>query len=543
MFQQLPSCLRASAVHSVSALFRHTQHRLCAPNSWHLTNRQYTASGNNNLFNVGKDTIVALSSGSLPAGVAVVRVSGPQASSVAAALCPKRSSYITAQPRTAHYVKLFDPVSGEQLDSALALWFPGPASFTGEDVLELHCHGSRAVVADLLRAITMRSSQGTAQVRPAQAGEFTRRAVLNGKLRLTEAEGVGDLLSAVTASQRRQALGQMQGALNARLLRWREQLLGALAHLEASIDFGDEEEDVSEDVADGAVTALQVCRDDMQQVLQHSTLVQTVADGVSLSIVGAPNAGKSSLMNALLQEEVSIVTPTAGTTRDVVSRDMALGGVPVHLSDTAGLRQRTDDSIEAAGIQRAHDTVAASQVALLVLDAPHVHETGTSLSALCDGLPRTLPLRTLVALNKDDSWSAGDQERKATQAHVLLALQEQYPQVQFSFHHVSARTSWGVPSLLDALAQACDAQLQLGTAAGGGDTGALLTRQRHIHHIQEALACLDAALSAWRGGGVPLLPAVAEDTREALRQVGQVAGEATADNVLDVVFRDFCIGK
>ena len=495
------------------------------------------------MFNVSGDTIVALSSGSLPAGVAVVRVSGPGSAAVASALCPDRGVRITSNPRVAHYVKLFHPQTGEHLDSALALWFPGPASFTGEDVLELHCHGSRAVVADLLRAITLRQD-AQLPVRPAQAGEFTRRAVLNGKLQLTEAEGVGDLLSAVTASQRRQALGQMQGALTVRLGVWREQLVGALAHLEASIDFGDEEEDVSEDVADGAVATLHRCAADMQAVLAHSSLVQQMSDGVSVSIVGAPNAGKSSLMNALLQEDVSIVTATAGTTRDIVSRDISLSGVPVHVSDTAGLRLHTEDAIEAAGIQRAHDAAAAAQVALLVIDGAAVMEGGLAAS-LSGGLPQKLPGRAVVAVNKVDCLPQlqDSAARDTLQAALLEALQQHCSDCVFECLFVSAETGEGVPALLAAVASACDSQLQQGTGAGGGDTGALLTRERHIHHVRESIACLAAATDSWGGGGVPMLPAVAEDTREALRQLGLVAGEATSENVLDVVFRDFCIGK
>jgi len=538
----------------VSAQFRRLQQCLCVPTAvgTYHGGRALSSSALNTVFNVSRDTIVALSSGSLPAGVAVLRVSGPEAAKVATALCPTRADILLSKPRHAHYVKLMHPCSGEHLDSALALWFPGPASFTGEDVLELHCHGSRAVVADLLRAITAQTGATQATVRPAQAGEFTRRAVLNGKLQLTEAEGVGDLLTAVTASQRRQALGQMQGALSTRLLLWREQLVAALAHLEASIDFGDEEEDVSEDVAGGAVATLQRCRKDMQQVLQHSSMVQQMSDGVSVSIVGAPNAGKSSLMNALLQEEVSIVTPTAGTTRDVVSRDIALGGVPVHVSDTAGLRAHTSDPIEAAGIQRAQAAAAGAQVALLVVDVAALGET-VQYASLADGLPQQLPSQAVVALNKVDAVPGlggggqdeqGGRRRRSTLCSALLGVLEgAFPGTAFDVHFVSASTGEGVPALLGAVAAACDTQLQVGTAAGGGDTGALLTRQRHVHHVQASVACLDAAVSAWEGGGVQLLPAVAEDTREALRQVGLVAGEVTSDSVLDVVFRDFCIGK
>jgi tRNA modification GTPase len=332
------------------------------------------------------DTIFALSAGPLTkTGVAVVRISGP-----AARLCleeltlsgrpasPARKPQAFPEARRASLRYLYCPRTRDVLDHALVLWFPGPRSFTGEDIVELHCHGGRAVILGVFGALeqlddtlaaTLRQqgagddgSSGGARrggIRPADRGEFTRRAFENGRMDLTEVEGLSDLLAADTSEQRKQALRQMDGYLRQFFERWREELLGCLAHTEAVIDFGDD--DREDDVNDGAMYALiprvHALREELLVHLQDGRRGELVRDGVKIALAGPPNAGKSSLMNALARRPAAIVSPIAGTTRDIVEVRMDLGGIPCIISDTAGLRAGSDDPIEVEGMRRARTGV------------------------------------------------------------------------------------------------------------------------------------------------------------------------------------------
>jgi tRNA modification GTPase len=419
------------------------------------------------------------------AGVAVVRVSGP-----AAAICLHRIAGIMPSPRTATVAALADPATGEAIDRGLLLWFPGPASFTGEDVAEFHVHGGPAVVAALLAALG-----GIEGCRLAEPGEFSRRAFLNGKLDLTQVEGLGDLIAAETAAQRRQALGQMAGGFARTAEAWAYKLTRVLAHVEAAIDFPDE--DLPDDLLGPARSVADEVENDIRDRLADGRRGEILRDGLNVALIGPPNSGKSSLMNALAGRDAAIVSAQAGTTRDVIEVHLDLGGYPVVLADTAGIREGADP-IEAEGIRRARARAEAADLRLLVLDA-----------AAPDSLDRFAELRgtaTLVVWNKLD--------RTPAPAEGI---------------GVSATTGQGLGHLIDALSARAE-ELLAGEAP-------LVTRERHRAALEECAQHLRRSAA----GGDPAL--VAEDLRLAVRALGRVTGRVDVEDLLDVIFRDFCIGK
>jgi len=303
------------------------------------------------------DTIYALSSGRLPAAIAVVRVSGPRAGDALKALAGR-----LPEPRKAMLTRLRHPQTGDVLDEALALWFPGPKSETGEDTVELQLHGGRAVVAATFAALA--SLDG---LRMAEAGEFTRRAFENGQLDLTRVEGLADLVYAESDAQRRQALRQLRGLLGDRAEGWRQRLIEALALLEAQIDFPDED-DVPQDLTGRALALARALRDEIAGVLDGARRGERLREGFVVAISGPPNVGKSSLLNRLARREAAIVSPFAGTTRDVIEVHLDLDGYPVVLLDTAGIRD-SDDPVEQEGIRRARARAAEADLVLWMSDA------------------------------------------------------------------------------------------------------------------------------------------------------------------------------
>lgn len=446
----------------------------------------------------GAGTIAALASAPGRAGVAVVRVSGPQAG---ASLCT-----LTARPlppaRQAQLRTLYETPDGAVLDRALVLWFPAPASFTGEDVAEYHVHGGRAVVSALLETLLHHPG-----LRLAEPGEFTRRAFLNGKFDLTAAEAVADLVDAETTAQRRQALRQMEGTLGQLYNGWRTQLTRALAYLEASIDFIDEE-DVPGDLGATIRPVLSVLIQAMAAHLADAHRGERLRDGVSITIVGAPNAGKSSLLNALARRDVAIVAATAGTTRDLIEVHLDLGGWPVVLVDTAGLRDNTADAVEAEGVRRAHQRAASADLKLAVFDASAWPDCDAATLALVDA--DTLPL-----LNKCDRLSTPLESPQVGGRPALL---------------LSAKTGAGLDILVARLRE------QVSRRFTASETPAL-TRARHRSAVQDCQSALIRALTA------PLPELAAEDVRLASRALGRITGQVDVDDLLDVIFRDFCIGK
>lgn len=449
-------------------------------------------------------TIFALASGGARAGVAVVRLSGPGAGDALAALTPGRN---VPAPRKASLRDLHDPASGETLDQALVVRFPGPGSFTGEDVVELHLHGGPAVVEGVLAALGRISG-----LRPAEAGEFTRRAFLNGRLDLTQAEAIADLVAAETSEQRRQALDQAAGALGQIYEGWRTRLIAAIAHVEAGIDFADE--DLPEDIDRTAWDALAVLAGEIAAHLDDGRRGERLRAGVHLALLGRPNAGKSTLLNLLAGRDAAIVSETAGTTRDVIEVHLDLGGVPVIVADTAGLRDSTD-AVEREGVRRAAARADWADLKLIVLDRADWPDVPDDLRALAaDG-------RALVLVNKADLAPVDGLGNLDLDGAPVLAL--------------SARTGTGVDGFLARLTEAVRGLAVAGAGAAPGPT-----RARHRHALEEARTALAQALDGWSTRGPEL---VAEDLRLAARAIGRITGRVDVEDLLDVIFADFCIGK
>lgn len=430
-------------------------------------------------------TIVALSSAAGRAGVAVVRVSGPSTRFVVETIAGS-----VPQPRMATLRSLRAP-DGEAIDSALVLFFPAPHSFTGDDVAEFHVHGSRAVLARLLGVLAALPG-----VRLAEPGEFTRRAFEAGKLDLAAVEGLADLIDSETEWQRRQALRQMEGALGELAARWRDGLLRALTLLDAEIDFSDEA-DVSGPLVDEAISSVAAVLAELRSALDGFAMGERIRDGFVVVLAGPPNAGKSSLLNALARRDVAIVSPVAGTTRDAIEVRLDLAGLPVILVDTAGLRDSVDP-IEAEGVRRALALVARAD---LVLRLRAIDSDADRIEA-GDG-------RTVAIATKSDLGG-----------HALAG---ELP--------VSVKTGEGLGDLLALLAE------QLG--AGAGSEGAMLTRERHRAAVGAAVDALSRAVAA-RHGQAELL---AEDVRLAVLALERLVGRIDVEDVLDRIFAGFCIGK
>jgi tRNA modification GTPase len=441
------------------------------------------------------DTIFAQSSGHGRAGVAVIRVSGPNAGVVVERMASPRP-----KPRFAAFRTIAHPGSGEVLDQALVLWFPAPKSETGEDMAELQVHGGRAVVAGVFEAIG--SIQGC---RLAEPGEFARRAFENGKLDLTGVEGLADLIDAETAAQRRQALRQADGALARLYGGWRAELIEALALLEAAIDFSDEG-DVARDAEAMSRERVMALRDAIARHLDDGHRGELVRDGFQVVLAGAPNSGKSSLLNALARRDVAIVSDEAGTTRDIIEVKLDLEGLPVVVSDTAGIREATG-KVEQEGIRRALQRAGQADLVVWLIDASNA-QGGDSV-----GMP-DVGVDKLVVLSKADLVDAG-----------------RLPPVAKTIR-VSAVTGQGIDVLTGLLADAARARI-------GSDEAPALTQARHRCHLEQGLGSLRAAL-AQPAGATEL---GAEDLRRAADALGRVTGAVDIEDVLDAVFGRFCIGK
>jgi len=446
-------------------------------------------------------TIFALSSGRSPSAIAIVRLSGQQAGSALTLLAGKIPG-----PRQATRVLLRD-ANRQPIDDAIVLWFPGPSSATGEDVAEFHIHGGRAVLAALFAALSTIEN-----VRAAEPGEFTRRAFENGKLDLTEAEGLDDLIHADTDRQRRQALRQLKGLLGDRARDWRARIIEASALIEAGIDFADEG-DVPAELIAPALARIETLLGEIQQVLAGHGRSERLRDGLVIAISGPPNVGKSTLINQLARREVAIVSPHAGTTRDIIEVQLDLDGYPVTVIDTAGLRE-TDDPVEQEGVRRARARAAEADLVLWLIDAEH------DSSAPGGGAAPTWLVRNKIDLDPVTA-SVTTQSRDARrqgQGEAMFAI--------------SASRSDGITELIAALVGF--AQEFFGVTESG-----LISRIRQRELLQQTAASLERGLAVI-GKGEEL---AAEDLRAAAYSLGRLLGRVDVEDILDVIFREFCIGK
>lgn len=442
-------------------------------------------------------TIFALSSGRPPTAIALVRVSGPQAGLVLTTLAGRLPT-----PRQASRRLLRDG-AGQPIDDAVVLWFPGPGTATGEDVAEFHVHGGRAVLATLLSAISL-----IPNTRAAEPGEFTRRAFENGKLDLTEAEGLDDLIHADTDRQRRQALRQLQGLLGNRARNWRERIIEASALIEAGIDFSDEG-DVPAELWAPAVKAIQALHGEIAEVLAAQGHSERLRDGLVVAIAGEPNVGKSTLMNQLARREVAIVSPHAGTTRDVIEVQLNLDDYPVTVIDTAGIR-KTDDPVEQEGVRRARARAEDADLVLWLVEGERAADSGT--------------MRSL--------WTSDDSNRPGGPIWIVrnkIDLGDAGPAGEFG---ISASRGDGIPELVDAL-------VKFAADFFGTTEGALVSRVRQRELLGLAADSLRRSLELVEEGE----ELAAEELRAAAYALGRLLGRVDVEDVLGAIFQKFCIGK
>lgn len=441
---------------------------------------------------MGDETIFAVATGRVRAGIAIIRVSGSRTRAAVQALtgrvCPK--------PRIATR-RHFQNAAGEMLDDGLVIWFPQPASFTGEDVAEFHLHGGRSVVNGVLSALAV-----VPGLRSAEPGEFSRRAVLNGKIDLTEAEGIADLIAAETAMQRRQALRQVAGDLSQKYDAWRDCLLQMTARLEVAIDFSDE--DIPEGLEEEVLAAGDALAREIEYHLDSAERGKRLRDGIDIVVLGAPNAGKSALVNALAHREVAIVSPRPGTTRDILEVPLDMGGFPVLLCDTAGLRE-TSDEIEAEGARRAEQRGQIADVRIRVID-------GQLFVASKEAKWPVPGPGEIVVISKADLWECSPRPDHGS----VIA--------------VSSHSGKGLAALRHKIETELDQRF-------GTGLGIAPTRQRH----QEGLRACVAALRRMHDQSAIELRA--EELRGAAFALGRITGRVDIEEVLGAIFAEFCLGK
>lgn len=437
------------------------------------------------------DTIYALSSGAGRAALSVIRISGGQTSVILTSL-----TGILPPPRRLVLRTITDGTTGDVLDRAMIVWFPGPASFTGEDCAELHLHGSPAILSAVMQCLSALPA-----VRPAEAGEFTRRGFLHGKLDLVEVEGLGDLLQARTATQRRQAMRQMSGQASTVFESWREQLLLIRADIEAAVDFADEP-GVAEAAAPGIDQRMLALLQEIQGEITRSQSSEVLRDGIRVVLAGHPNTGKSSLLNALARREAAIVSELPGTTRDAIEVSLDLDGMEVIVTDTAGLRATAADVVEQEGMRRSRQHIAGADVAIWVW-SPDIEG-----SSVPDGSVKP----DLVIQNKSD-------------------LRRGVPQIESDLQ-ISTRTQHGLQELVAALTQLI--RIRYGNAESALFVSARqkLAGERSIRSLNDALAL-----------GPNLLELKAEHMRLAAEEIGRLTGRIDVEEWLGAIFRRFCIGK
>ncbi|KAF7301572.1 tRNA modification GTPase TrmE [Mycena indigotica] len=497
--RHLTSCLNFPS--RISFLSVHQQHR--------LEPRRFVHEYIPRRSDAQKATIYALSTPPGKAGIAVVRVSGPDALQVWENVV-QRSSHSNVEPWRMERCRIVHPVTKNMLDDGLAVYFKAPKSFTTEDVLELHIHSGRAVIASVLDALSH-----LPYCRPAEPGEFTKRAFLGGRLDLAQVEGLKDLIDAETESQRRLALEAAGGATSARFEELRTGIIRCLAKIEALIDFS-EGENLEEGVYDDARNNATKLLTTIRSYLSDNRRGEIMRSGVRLTIFGPPNAGKSSLLNFLARREAAIVTPVPGTTRDILELSLDIGGIPVIISDTAGLRA-TDDLVEQIGVERARKAIQAADIALCVVSCEDLGASSELPSSVRELVTKdTFMVFNKMDLLKKDSFSVEHPYRWMT----------------------SLKTGQGTTEFLAGFAESLRSKYDL-DQDGSSSEAPLITHARHRIHLESAAGFIEAFLETTADEVV----FGAEELRYAAQAVGKVSGRIDIEDILDSIFRDFCIGK
>ena len=442
-------------------------------------------------------TIYALSTGPGVSGIAVVRVSGKEAAEVVKQL----TGDDLPVPRVAVLKKLKNSNTNEMIDEGIVLWFPGPNSYTGEDLAEFHVHGSRAVVSALHSSIS-----GIKNCRLAEPGEFTKLAFQNGKINLLKAEGIADLVSAETEIQRKQAVEIMSGKSSDKFTSWRAKLLKILAHVEAKIDFPDE--DLPKDILDEIQKTSNQVSKEIEKVLDDQKVGERIREGFKIAIVGPTNAGKSSLLNYLSKRDVAIVSEIAGTTRDVIETHLNLDGYPVVVSDTAGIRESKNE-IEKKGIKLALNRAEDADLKLIIVDAKSVDFTSV--------LKELIDENAILVVNKSDLLVTNINNELKKHDHILVSIKNNLN--------------------LDKLILKIKKKLE-NKFISYGDI--LITRERHRQHLEQ---CISHLKNFKNKNGSEDYDKAAEDLRLATRHLGMIVGKVDVEEILGSIFNDFCIGK
>lgn len=447
---------------------------------------------------MSEKTIYALSTVYGKSGVAVIRISGTNALDVIRRMSDLPVDRV--KPRYAHFISLKDIVSRETIDKCLFLYFPAPNSFTGEDIVELQTHGSKAVIASVIKNLSLLEN-----FRMAEPGEFSKRAFYNGKMDLTEAEGLADLIDAETSEQQKYAMRQMEGGLKNLYDDWRDELIKILAHLEAYIDFPDE--DIPSDVIKNISDSVFKLKNDVFKHLNSDSVGERLREGFRVVIVGPPNAGKSSLLNALINREAVIVSDIAGTTRDAVDVHLDLKGYPVMFTDTAGLRE-TEEEIEKKGIDIAYGKIQEADLVICLFDA------SKDSVQLFDNIKNLFKNKVLFVANKSDSLT-NEQCANLKNSGCIV---------------ISAKHKKGIKTLLNAITEQIKQRFT-------SNSNLLITRSRYREALKDVLNNLEVF------GFDKEIELTAEDIRLAARALGKITGRIEVDDILDKIFGDFCIGK
>jgi tRNA modification GTPase len=452
------------------------------------------------------DTIVAVATPPGRGGIGVVRLAGPEARAIAGPIL--RLGHELA-PGRASFGELIDPVTGERIDEVVATYFAKPHSYTTDDIVEISAHGAPVVLQHIVAIALQRGA------RLAEPGEFTMRAFLNGRLDLTQAEAVRDLIDSQTLFQAKVAAQQLEGALSKRLKPIKQKLVDLIAVLEAGVDFA--EDDVSILPGEQILKRIAAVRGPLEELAQSFAYGKIVHEGLTLAIVGRPNVGKSSLFNRLVERERAIVTATPGTTRDLVSETVAIGGIPVRLVDTAGIRTAADEA-ESIGIQKSYEALAEADLVLVVLDASNLHPEEDA------ALQGRLENRCAIFVqNKSDLVKAPHSNKTAPAAANPAQLR------------TSALTGEGIAELREAILK------QIAGDHGAQQESGMLTNVRHQGLVCDSLAALDAAVGAVRNS-IPH-EMLLLDLYNALRPLDAMTGATTTDDILNLIFSSFCIGK